>query len=83
MPWSICHLSDGADYEVRHTIDSGFKARRCGTNLWTDGNETVVEALGAAFEGILDSLAELEIERSAARMMEHGFTNIPSGHHGR
>jgi hypothetical protein len=83
MPWPICQLSDGADYEVRHTIDSGFKARRRGTNLWTDGSETVVEALRAAFEGVLAPLAELKIERSAARIMEQGFTNIPSGHRGR
>jgi hypothetical protein len=75
-------LSDGHFYEVRHTIDAGFKARSDQSVLWTDGNPMLAGALREAYEGTLDSEAERVIDDTAASMMELGFTNIPDDHHG-
>jgi hypothetical protein len=75
-------LSDGHTYEVRHTVDAGFKAKRAGRVLWTDGNLTLVGALEEAYEGALDPEAEQGIRDAASRMMEFDFTNIPHNHRG-
>jgi carbon monoxide dehydrogenase subunit G len=82
MAWPTAVLSDGKTYEVRHTIDAGFKARREGTVLWTDGSETLVGALRDAFEGTIDDEAQRAIQDAAARIMEQAFSNIPDRHRG-
>jgi hypothetical protein len=82
MGWSTVTLADGETYEVRHTVDAGFKAKRVNTILWTEGNISVAGALTEA-SGQPDS-ADIarSIDDAAARLMEHSFSNIPSNHRG-